>query len=199
MPEDTDTQPTETEAPQPAPAFTQADIDRIVKERIERVKARYADYDDLKARAARLDEIERAQMDEKERLAADLKALEDKVSAAERARDEALAQSQERLLRAEVTALAAAMSFKYPGDIFRLADLSAAAIDESGAVVGVREALEALAKERPDYIAKPAAPRIDGEARGQESDLPKLTPAQERAAKALGVSPEAYAKRLSQA
>jgi hypothetical protein len=64
MPEDTDTQPTETEAPQPAPAFTQADIDRIVKERIERVKAKYADYDDLKARAARLDEIECSQMDE---------------------------------------------------------------------------------------------------------------------------------------
>lgn len=31
--------------------FTQADVDRIVKERIERERKRFADYDDLKAKA----------------------------------------------------------------------------------------------------------------------------------------------------
>lgn len=31
--------------------FTQADVDRIVKERIERERKRYADYDELKAKA----------------------------------------------------------------------------------------------------------------------------------------------------
>lgn len=31
--------------------FTQADIDRIVKERVQREKAKYADYDDLKKKA----------------------------------------------------------------------------------------------------------------------------------------------------
>ena len=31
--------------------FTQADVDRIVKDRLDRVKAKYSDYDDLKAKA----------------------------------------------------------------------------------------------------------------------------------------------------
>lgn len=31
--------------------FTQADVDRIVKERVQRERAKYADYDDLKAKA----------------------------------------------------------------------------------------------------------------------------------------------------
>ncbi len=167
-----------------------------MKERLERVKAKYADYDDLKSKAVKLDELERAKMDEQQRLAADLKTLEDRAAAAEKARDEALAQSQERLIRAEVTALAAAMGFKYPGDIHRLADLSATSIEDSGAVVGVKEALEALARERPDYIAKATAPKFDGEAKGQDGgDLPKLTPAQERAVKTLGVYSDATSLR----
>lgn len=32
-------------------AFTQADVDRIVKERVTRERAKFADYDDLKAKA----------------------------------------------------------------------------------------------------------------------------------------------------
>ena len=36
----------------PAETFTQADVDRIVKERVQRERAKYADYDDLKAKAA---------------------------------------------------------------------------------------------------------------------------------------------------
>ncbi len=35
--------------------FTQADVDRIVADRLARERARYADYDDLKARAAEAD------------------------------------------------------------------------------------------------------------------------------------------------
>jgi len=35
----------------PEQAFTQADVDRIVKERVQRERAKYADYDDLKVKA----------------------------------------------------------------------------------------------------------------------------------------------------
>ena len=34
-----------------AATFTQADVDRIVRERVQRERAKYADYDDLKAKA----------------------------------------------------------------------------------------------------------------------------------------------------
>lgn len=36
---------------QESQAFTQADVDRIVKERVQRERAKYADYDDLKVKA----------------------------------------------------------------------------------------------------------------------------------------------------
>lgn len=43
--------------------FTQADVDRIVRERVAREKAKYADYDDLKATAAGAKTVEQ-QLDE---------------------------------------------------------------------------------------------------------------------------------------
>lgn len=57
---------------QPEPIFTQADVDKIVKERVSRERAKYADYDDLKAKASETQTAE-------ERLAE----LETKYAAAE--------------------------------------------------------------------------------------------------------------------
>lgn len=38
--------------------FTQADVDRIVRERVQRERAKYADYDDLKAKAGQSTTLE---------------------------------------------------------------------------------------------------------------------------------------------
>lgn len=65
---------------QKAETFTQADIDKIVKERVARERAKYADYDDLKTKAA------------------GAKTLEDRVAEIERGAKDAEA----RALRAEV-------------------------------------------------------------------------------------------------
>ena len=50
--------PDPTSNPNPEPTtdqtFTQADLDRIVSERLQRERAKFADYDDLKAKAAGL-------------------------------------------------------------------------------------------------------------------------------------------------
>jgi len=70
--------PTPDPAPQPDQGFTQADVDRIVADRLKReretTKTKYADYDDLKAKAAgaktvedRLAEIERQAKDSEDR------------------------------------------------------------------------------------------------------------------------------------
>lgn len=182
----------------PSQSFTQADVDKIVEKRLERERAKYADYAELKAKAARVSELERQQMSDQERLTADMAALKAEAETARRERDEALARAQQRMIQAEVTALAGQMGFRYPGDIYRLIDAGSLTVDDSGAPTGVKEALEALAKERPDYLAKPAAPRLDGQAGGQTgNDLPRLTPEQERVAKKLGITSEAYAKRLA--
>ena len=40
------------------PITSQDDLNRIIGERVARAKAKYADYEDVKAKAARLDELE---------------------------------------------------------------------------------------------------------------------------------------------
>ena len=52
-----------------AKTFTQEQVDKIVQERLKRAKSeKPADYDELKAKAAKLDEIEDAQKSELERI-----------------------------------------------------------------------------------------------------------------------------------
>ncbi len=69
----------ETAAPE---TFTQADVDRIVRERVQRERAKYADYDALKAKAegAKTVEDRLAEM-EKRTAAAEASALRSDVAA----------------------------------------------------------------------------------------------------------------------
>jgi hypothetical protein len=67
-------EPTADPTPEPDQTFTQADVDRIVRERVQRERAKYADYDDLKAKAGsattleeRVAEIERTARASEER------------------------------------------------------------------------------------------------------------------------------------
>lgn len=78
---------TGTPAPDPkegqeyTPPPTQDALDRIVTERVRRERAKFADYADVKAKAARLDEIERASKTEAERTAERVAALETELAA----------------------------------------------------------------------------------------------------------------------
>lgn len=66
--------PKDDPAPEPDQTFTQADVDRIVRERVKRERDKFADYEDLKARAGsastleeRVAEIERQARDSEAR------------------------------------------------------------------------------------------------------------------------------------
>lgn len=48
--------------------FSQADVDRIVAERLSRERGKYADYDEIKAKATKLDELEQANQSEAEKM-----------------------------------------------------------------------------------------------------------------------------------
>lgn len=58
------------------PITSQEELNRLIGERVARTKARYGDYDDLKAKAARLDEIEQANKSEAEKTADRIASLE---------------------------------------------------------------------------------------------------------------------------
>jgi hypothetical protein len=64
-------------------ALTQAEVDRIVADRLKRERAKYADYDDLKAKAAAADAAADESKTDVEKLAEQLKELQDKHASAE--------------------------------------------------------------------------------------------------------------------
>ena len=59
--------------------FTQAELDAIVKERVRDQAAKYADYDDLKAKATKFDEAEEASKSELQKVTDKANALQAKL------------------------------------------------------------------------------------------------------------------------
>lgn len=136
--------------------FTQADLDRVVTERLERERKKYLDYEDLKKAAGRLKELETAQLSETEKLKRELDEHKVKLSDAEARASARELEVTERLIRAEVRMMASAMGFANPDDAYALAGLADVKIDDAGNVQGVKGALEKLAKEKP-YLTRAAA------------------------------------------
>ena len=58
------------------PITTQDDLNKVIADRVNRERAKFADYKDIKAKAARLDEIEAVNQSEAERFAQRIAALE---------------------------------------------------------------------------------------------------------------------------
>lgn len=72
------------------PIASQDALDKIIQSRVARERAKFADYDDLRARAARADELESANLSELEKAqkaAADAEAARSALEAEVRARD----------------------------------------------------------------------------------------------------------------
>lgn len=63
------------------PITSQDDLNKVVADRVARERAKYADYKDLKAKAAKLDEFEQANQTEAEKAAARVAELESELNA----------------------------------------------------------------------------------------------------------------------
>jgi hypothetical protein len=92
-------------------------------------------------------ERKRQEMTEVERLKADLETAKAKA-------DEAQRTAQERLLRAAVTTAAAKANFADPDDAWRFIDATTLEVGDGGAVNGLDEAIQAIAKAKP-YLLRP--------------------------------------------
>lgn len=66
----------DTAPPEPGKTFTQAELERVVGDRLRRERERYIGYDDLKAKAGKFDELEEAKKTEAQRLNDQLAARE---------------------------------------------------------------------------------------------------------------------------
>lgn len=99
----TETEPqagTGTDSKPAEKTLTQSEVDRLLGERLAREREKYADYDDLKAAASRLKEIEDAGKSEQQKLADQLAAAQRQIAE----RDAALAEATQASLRATVAA-----------------------------------------------------------------------------------------------
>jgi hypothetical protein len=138
----------------PEKTFTQADVDRLIADRLKRAKP--ADYDDLKAKAQQFDDLQAANASE----------LEKAVKAArDEGRTEVLTAANARLVSAEARALAAEMQFRKPAHAVRLIDLNEVAVGDDGDVdtAAVRKLLDDLAKDDPLLLAVPDDGRPKGD------------------------------------
>ena len=119
------------------PITSQEQFDQVIKSRIERAQAKavekFADYDELKAKAAKFDEAEAAQMSDLEKAKKEVEEL--KAAAAKR--DEA---DRVRDLRAKVS-----KATGVPADLIIGAD---------------EESMTAFAKSVAEFAKKPSAPIV---------------------------------------
>lgn len=120
--------------------FTQAEVDRMIKARAERVVAdKYGDYNDLKASAEKLAKIEEANASETEKA---VKAARDE------GRNEVLTAANLRLVNAEARALAAEARARNPAIAVKSLDLTGVKVADDGTVdaAAIKSMLDDLQK-----------------------------------------------------
>jgi len=66
------------------PITSQDDLNRIIADRVSRERGKFADYDDLKAKAGKFDQVEAEKLTETQRLQAQLDELSGKAEKAQR-------------------------------------------------------------------------------------------------------------------
>lgn len=146
----------------PQKSFSQADVDRIVQERLSRAKLKPpSDYEDLKARAAKLDELEAASKSDLE------KALEAQRKADERA-TAAEARANETARRHAIEREAGKQKAADPDDVFAVLQTTSkyrdmVTMDDDGQVTGVEDAVKAILADKPHLVGKTSTPTGDGD------------------------------------
>lgn len=126
--------------------FTQADVDRIVQERLARQKAQFAGYDELKQKAEQFDELQQQQMTELERANQRAAQLEQELA-------DATASRKESLLRASVVGEAAKRNVVDPDAAIALIDRALLEFDQQGNPTNVATAMDSLLEQRPYLVA----------------------------------------------
>lgn len=152
------------------PPASQEELDRIIEDRLARERRKFADYSDLKAKAAGMD-----------------KALADAKSAGEKS---AAQRFTKRLIDAEVKAGAKGLRFHDPADaIQQLGDMTSAVKDDGEVDAdAISAALTDLANKKPYLVAQEEPLRPRSRPRARQSQQPESTPDQgnkTRAAEAL--------------
>lgn len=141
----------EENSPLPQPAdeprtFTQDDVDRIVKDRVARVKATPPDdYEELKSAKEELDRIKAENQTELER-------AQSRAAELERQAADAIADRQDALLRSAVVAEAARKNVVDPDAAVALIDRASLEFADDGSPTNIASAMDELLKAKPYLV-----------------------------------------------
>lgn len=160
------------------PPATQADLDRIIQDRLKRAKP--ADYEDLKAKAAEYDKYKESSKTEQQ------KAID--AARAEGAQ-EVTGKFTTRIVNADIRATAATLGFSDPQDAIALfGDISRVDITDDGPdAKAIKARLDEIAKEKPYLLKTTTGPKVATKpkpVKGEESDA-DIKPGKSKAAAAL--------------
>lgn len=131
-----------------AKTFAQDEVDRIVQDRLARERAKYADYEDFKTKAAKFDEVDAASKTE-------LQKANDTAAAEKKRADDTESALKESRLTGTVLSAAAAKNIIDPSAAVALLDRSKLEYDkDTGLPTNVDAQLDALVKEKPYLVGK---------------------------------------------
>ena len=150
--------------PEASQTLTQSQIDAIVEDRLRRQREKYADYDDLKAKAAAKDAQDAAAKTE-------LQQAHDRATKAEDAAKAATTRINATIRHGAIVAEAAAQDASNPGMVAAiLAGSGEITVSDVGEVSGAKAAIEKLLKGSPELkkgiqAGTSGAPFTGGEAK----------------------------------
>jgi len=153
-----DEAPGNDQEPDAGKTFTQEELNRIVADRVTRVKNQYSDYSQLKAAAKELESVRNANKSEQERIA---------DAARSEGAQSAMQKAHAHLIQSEARALAAAAKFRDPSDaVAFLGDLSSVAVGDDFSIdtKALQASLNDLAKNKPYLLAEEKPTRPTGDA-----------------------------------
>jgi phage I-like protein len=169
--------------------FTQEDVNRIQAQTRREVRNQFADYGQLKDRAAKADELEQAQLTEKEK-------LEARVGEAERKAASAADLISTAMIASEVRVRATQLGIIDPDAALLLADRANVRYSEQDGVTGVDAALTQLLVDKPYLKGTPnRVPNLNPQSAEPASTV-RLSADQREAARLMGLTEEEYAKGL---
>lgn len=157
--------------------MSQSELNALIGKEKGRVKSKYADYDDIKAKAGeyekQLEEKRLAELSEKERLEEIAKKHEEEKQSYAKELEALRENIKAEKIRNEFIKVATGNNIGYLDDAFNLADLSAVTIGEDGKVVGMDEAVKALVDNKPFLVAKKQPKPIGESTNGAEKNTDK--------------------------
>lgn len=148
-----------SEAPvEPAKTFTQAELDEILTKRIERERKKFADYDEIKTKAseyeAQIEAQRLSELSEVEKAQEQARKFEEQLTSLTAQLEAERTKAQQQAIKNEFIKVASGANIIDIDAAIALSDLSAVAIGDDGAVVGVDDVIKTLVENKPYLVAK---------------------------------------------